>query len=367
MKSKNRLILVGGFLGAGKTTLLYEATKLLIKEGKRIGLITNDQTSELVDTALLLQTHVNVAEVSGSCFCCNFNALADSIDRIGNSSHPDVIIAEPVGSCTDLSATIVQPLKKLYKNQLTVSPLTVLADPFKLTDIIKGGTAGLSSNAAYILKKQLEESDIILISKTDLIGADELALLMEKVRLHYRGTEVLSISSKTGDGIGSWLTKVLTSKKSGHKIIEVDYDTYAKGEAAFGWLNCSVFLSGDQVNWNLTAMNFLQEFSHRIDKLNINVGHIKIILENDTKYLIGNITGTSETITIRGNAGTSNEAMIIVNARVESDPDQLNGIVADIFENVTREKLTMEINTWKYLSPGYPKPTYRYTKVIDDQ
>jgi G3E family GTPase len=50
---KTRIILVGGFLGAGKTTLLWESARKLTEQGKHVGLITNDQASELVDTAFL--------------------------------------------------------------------------------------------------------------------------------------------------------------------------------------------------------------------------------------------------------------------------------------------------------------------------
>ena len=82
-----RLILVGGFLGAGKTTLLWEAARRIAKSGKRIGLITNDQASELVDTAILSRNEVKVAEVSGSCFCCNFNGLIDSIEASSRRSQ----------------------------------------------------------------------------------------------------------------------------------------------------------------------------------------------------------------------------------------------------------------------------------------
>ena len=39
---KTQVILVGGFLGAGKTTLLARATEQLVRQGKRVGLITND-------------------------------------------------------------------------------------------------------------------------------------------------------------------------------------------------------------------------------------------------------------------------------------------------------------------------------------
>ena len=72
---QTRLILVGGFLGAGKTTLLWETAVRLMNKGLRVGLITNDQAPELVDSELLKLSDLRVAEVSGSCFCCN---LTDS-------------------------------------------------------------------------------------------------------------------------------------------------------------------------------------------------------------------------------------------------------------------------------------------------
>ncbi len=50
---KTKLILVGGFLGAGKTTLLWEAARRLGAAGQAVGLITNDQAPDLVDTAFL--------------------------------------------------------------------------------------------------------------------------------------------------------------------------------------------------------------------------------------------------------------------------------------------------------------------------
>ena len=63
-----QLVFVGGFLGAGKTTLLWRAAELLMKRGKRVGLITNDQAPDLVDTKWLAQKVLNVREVAGSCF-----------------------------------------------------------------------------------------------------------------------------------------------------------------------------------------------------------------------------------------------------------------------------------------------------------
>lgn len=209
MKKKAHLILVGGFLGAGKTTLLFETTKKLMKEGKKVGLVTNDQASELVDTSLLLQATPDVGEVSGSCFCCNFEGFIGSVKQVEERSDADILISEPVGSCTDLSSTIMQPLKEHYSDTLQLAPLTVLADPYKLESILNGETAGLHKSAAYIYRKQLEESDLIVITKTDLLEASKIQYLEEKVKEIFPHSKVMLISSKTGQGLDEWLNYVL--------------------------------------------------------------------------------------------------------------------------------------------------------------
>ena len=57
---KPAVILVGGFLGAGKTMLLATATERLTGQGKRVGLITDDQAPNLVDTAVLKERELGV-------------------------------------------------------------------------------------------------------------------------------------------------------------------------------------------------------------------------------------------------------------------------------------------------------------------
>src|SRR5437870_3774143 len=50
---KARYVMIGGFLGAGKTTAVARLAHHLTESGWKVGLITNDQGSELVDTAML--------------------------------------------------------------------------------------------------------------------------------------------------------------------------------------------------------------------------------------------------------------------------------------------------------------------------
>jgi len=361
---KTRLILVGGFLGAGKTTLLWEAARRIMESGKRVALITNDQAPDLVDTAILLHNEVKVAEVSGSCFCCNFNGLISAMQKVRGEANADVIIAEPVGSCTDLSATIVQPLKEKMGRELLVSPLSVLADPGHLTDILNGGTAGLHRSAAYIYRKQLEESDIILISKTDHLNINELVLLKEKVKLNFPDAEVMTVSAVTGEGIDEWLKEVMNRTDSGRRLAEVDYDVYAEGEAVLGWLNSNVELSGEPTDWDAFANQLLQDLSQQFDSRNASVGHVKLILEAGNNFLLGNLTGKENTMNFRGSVGTGSKARLTLNARVEMRPETLEQIVRETLHANVAGKFEMKIIALRCLSPGRPNPTFRFDHVI---
>lgn len=51
-------VIIGGFLGAGKTTLITALSALLQEKGRRVGIITNDQASGLVDTRLAALTEL---------------------------------------------------------------------------------------------------------------------------------------------------------------------------------------------------------------------------------------------------------------------------------------------------------------------
>src|SRR5438874_11794595 len=157
-----RFVMVGGFLGAGKTTALARLARHYLARGQRVGLVTNDQAQDLVDTMSLRAQGFPVEEVPGACFCCRFNDLVDRVKQLEVQQRPDVILAEPVGSCTDLVATVLQPLKDIYGQHFQVAPYAVLFKPgHGLRILRKDSSAGFSPKAAYIFRKQLEEADAI--------------------------------------------------------------------------------------------------------------------------------------------------------------------------------------------------------------
>lgn len=365
MKSTT-LIIAGGFLGAGKTTLLWEAAQKLISRGLSVGLITNDQAPELVDSKLLSLNNLQVAEVSGSCFCCNFNGFTDAIRKIRAEVAADVIIAEPVGSCADLSATIMQPLKQYWNRDLQIAPLSVLADPARLDSILAGEHAGLHPDAAYIFRKQLEESDIILINKTDLLSETQLENLKSRTAQQFPSATILAISADKGTGVNEWLSQVSTRRDAGKRLVEMDYDIYANGEAVLGWLNGTVYLQGPDTDWDAFTHTLLTNLAARFDEEQLSVGHVKLIAENGNgnTFIVGNLTGHADTLSVRGSAGRSESIKLTVNARVETSPENLDRIVCQTLDALCADLYIPDIIAWRYLRPGRPQPTHRFSEVV---
>ncbi|MCP4511526.1 MAG: cobalamin biosynthesis protein P47K, partial [Fuerstiella sp.] len=194
-----RYIMIGGFLGAGKTTTLARLAKSYMDQGLNVGIVTNDQADDLVDTNMLRSLGFDVGEVAGACFCCNFDELMSTVQQISQQKRPDIILAEPVGSCTDLVATVIQPIKKLFDADFVIAPYAVILKPSHGRRVLRNeaGT-GFSPKAAYILKKQIEEADLVLVNRADELTDTQSEELASLIHRQVPDRPVLKISAKTG-------------------------------------------------------------------------------------------------------------------------------------------------------------------------
>lgn len=356
--NRSKLILVGGFLGAGKTSLLWKASQLLDQQGARVGMITNDQATNLVDTAFLQRGRGLVREVSGSCFCCNFNGFADAVSYIAEKNPGGVILAEPVGSCTDLSATLMQPLKDQYTDTVDLAPLTVLADPERLRRILDGADTA----ASYIGAKQFEEADVILINKIDLLDDTQRESLQQRAAEKWPNALVLTASVKEGSGVAEWLELVMQPQAAGTHLAQVDYDRYADGEAAYGWLNASYALNGEG-DCARAARSLLDGLCAAFTQQNAPVGHVKFLLQAGETQWIGNLTGGPETASLREEPRHADKPMLTVNARVEMEPEKLLSTVQRAVEEALNG-ISFQQTECRCLTPGRPNPTYHYDRII---
>jgi len=362
--SKTKLILVGGFLAAGKTTMLNALAGRFTGRGFKVGLITNDQAADLVDTAILTRTGVDVREVSGSCFCCNFPGFMAAVQSLIDAGA-NLIVAEPVGSCTDLSATILQPIKDKFPD-LDLAPLTVLVDPVRLKEALELVQTLTHPDALYIVKRQLEEADRILLNKADTLSdaqiQEELALLKQNF-----AAPATAVSALKGDGVDAWIDEILAGGKPGTHLTEVDYDRYAHGEAVLGWLNAAINLSGAaDTDWNAFAESLLAKLKDAFLADKAEIGHVKLSLTSNGKVILGNVGSIGGTVNMRGDSGVKGaSAIMTLNARVQMSPDDLQKTVEKILpETAASFSVSASIINLKCLMPGRPNPTYRYQTVI---
>jgi G3E family GTPase len=371
-RSKARYIMIGGFLGAGKTTAVGKLARKLTDQGFRVGLITNDQGRHLVDTTMLRSQGFATEEIPGGCFCCRFNSLVDAAERLTASSRPDVFIAEPVGSCTDLAATVTYPLRRMYQDDFTVAPISVLVDPVRAQRVFglaKGGS--FSEKVLYIYQKQIEEADIVIISKSDLLDEAKLNALQQAIVAKYPGKEVIPVSSRSGRNLDAWFSRVVDAKQSARTAMKVDYKIYADGEALLGWLNCTVQLEAKKAfDSNKFLTQLAKEIQKRLTAKKSEVAHMKMTLSPEGS-LSGEIAGINVVrndfvpeLSFELDAPVKG-GQLIVNLRAEAAPDVLGTAVREGLEATTKKfsALKATVDHLEHFRPGKPTPTHRIEQL----
>jgi G3E family GTPase len=371
-RSRARYIMIGGFLGAGKTTAVGKLAQRLASQGLRVGLITNDQGRNLVDTAMLRSQGFATEEIPGGCFCCRFNSLVDASQRLTEATRPEVFIAEPVGSCTDLAATVTYPLRRLYDDNFTVAPISVLVDPIRAERVFglaKGGS--FSEKVLYIYGKQVEEADLVVISKCDLLDEARLKALQKAIAAKYPKKEILAVSARDGTNLDDWFARITSAEQSASTAMKVDYQVYADGEALLGWLNCTVQLSAkkpfDSEKF-LTAL--AREIQKRLRKEKAEVAHLKMTLSPEAT-VAGEIAAVNlvrndfvPELSYRLNEPVKS-GQLIINLRAEAAPDVLGTTVREGLAGAAQKfpGLQATLDHLEHFRPGKPTPTHRIEQL----
>ncbi|HEY2720762.1 MAG TPA: GTP-binding protein [Chitinophagaceae bacterium] len=353
-----KLCLIGGFLGSGKTTAITTAAILLKSEHKSVAVITNDQGEQLVDTALTNSLDIPNKEVLNGCFCCNYSQFYQAIRDLDVSLHPDFIFAEAVGSCADLVATIVKPLLRSHAGADVY--LSVFADGPVLLSLFEGQSSFINESIRYIYRKQLEEAGILIVNKSDLLREGEIQKIRSVLAREFPGKEILFQQSREEASVRQWLDALNENGSNGRfKSLEIDYQKYADGEAALGWLDAYLVIhsKGKAIG---KSLEFINELSGSISNHRFAIGHLKFFLESGE---------WKKKISFPGDDINSNELLsgqmlkekttIIVNGRAEAGPDQLKQLFFQSIRKIEGENCHVEVLHLASFQPGYPRPTYR--------
>ncbi len=368
---KARYIMIGGFLGAGKTTAVAQLARRLTDQGRRVGLITNDQGRDLADTTLLRSQGFATEEIPGGCFCCRFNSLVDAAQKLTEQTRPEVFIAEPVGSCTDLVATVTYPLRRLYGEHFAVAPVSVLVDPIRAERVFGlAGGGSFSEKVLYIYRKQIEEADLVVISKCDLLAEARLESLRAALAAAFPRKDILAVSPRLGTNLDAWFARLTREEQGPGAAMAVDYQVYADGEALLGWLNCTVRVSAREA---FDADQFLKQLADevrtRLEVGKAEVAHLKMTLSPDSG--LGDIAAVN---LVRNDFVPElslhveepvESGQLIINLRAEAAPELLGAAVREALAATAARFPTLQatVEHLEHFRPGKPSPTHRFTQV----
>jgi len=288
----------------------------------------------------------------------------DVVSELLTSGTADTVIAEAVGSCTDLQATVVRPLRKYHGDQFSVAPLVTIVDPHRLRGFARAAERGEpESDLSYLFGKQLTEADVIAINKADTIGAEDLAALTSALQAQHPGTRIIRYSALTGDGLAD-LVQTWEGEASWSEDLDVDYDRYAAAEAQLAWLNQTFDLHAasdagfSPATWARAALGKLVELAG--DPASI--GHVKIVVDTTDGMTKMSATGTGTELSVDSSIDTpAQHGTAHVNARVACQPDVMDRALADAVAHADSEASATSVATAgaACFKPGYPRPIHR--------
>jgi Ni2+-binding GTPase involved in maturation of urease and hydrogenase len=351
-----KLHLVGGFLGSGKTTAIIQAARVLMANGQRVGVVTNDQGRYLVDTAFVRLGNVPTVEVTGGCFCCKYEDLDHSIAGLVQTAAPDVIFAESVGSCADIVATVVKPLLRLNQTFDVPASFSVFADARLLRRRLRGAPMPFSEDVVYIFDKQIEEAGLLVVNKMDLLSTEQTLDLQQRAKGVLSEKNILYQTSIAATGVDAWLRLIADGNRLLPEIsLDIDYERYGHGEAQLAWLDEVIILRGKAAGTGLRRL--IREMLDSLREQKHAVGHLKFaVQEGDAMWKLSFPTleepGWDQSLPLLG----VEELRVIVNARVEMPVNELYELFQRCLSECCAE---FSVEGGAHFHPTQPNPTHR--------
>ena len=238
---------VTGFLGAGKTTLIRHLIENL--DGKRVAIIVNEFGDVGVDGDVLKGCGIescpeeNIIELANGCICCTVaDDFVPAIDQIlAREPRVDHILIETSGLA--LPKPLVQAFQwPAVKARVTVDGVVAVVDGLALAEgrVADDHEALEAQRQAddsidhdnpveEVFEDQIACADMIVLTKSDLLGSDGLSTARERVVAHLpRAVKIVVSANGTVDpavliGLGLAVEDDIENRKTHHDD-ELDHE-----------------------------------------------------------------------------------------------------------------------------------------------
>lgn len=186
-----KIYILGGFLGSGKTTLLMKMADMFINKGKKVSILVNEAGDIGVDGATINSQGYNAVELPNGCICCSMvGTMHESLMKIKSEIAPDILIIEPTGIA--FPGKVREAIELIDYGEEFIQIIGIFDGPrFKL----------FVEKKKDFYKKQLMDSDILVMNKMDLTPDDVKEEAIQWMNKEMPGIEVIPVVATTGENL----------------------------------------------------------------------------------------------------------------------------------------------------------------------
>lgn len=329
--SKQRFMVVGGFLGAGKTTSMLALTRYINSSGKKACIITNELGMNQVDTNFSMKSNFSITEVPDKCICWVMDDVVDKLNRLRRTENPDLIMSDIPGCGVGALDHVYHVLANNHANEFSLAPFTAIVEPKRLKMLMNHNTdKTLPDELSYLLEIQLAEADLILLNKIDLLSKPEIEEMIGFLRKLCPGTEIIPISAREEINIDQWAAHSL-QEAAKLKQITLDMDKFVAAENLLAWYNRKLSAEsadGNKKDMNVFISDLIAGVRERLVKVGGNIPHLKIFANSGEDYTKVSLTGVECEVEFARKMKNDTESLrVIINARAAANTSVLDSLM----------------------------------------
>ena len=196
-----KIDIISGFLGAGKTTFIKQLLKEAIS-GEKVVLIENEFGEIGIDGGFLRDAGIEIREMNSGCICCSLvGDFGKSLEEVLTKYHPDRVIIEPsgVGKLSDVMKAVRDVASEI---EVMLNSAVTVVDVNKCRMYMK--------NFGEFFNNQIENAGTIILSRTDIAGADKVKAAVTMLREHNADANI--VTTPCGQLIGAQLLEIIEKK-----------------------------------------------------------------------------------------------------------------------------------------------------------
>ena len=342
-EGKTRMLVLGGYLGAGKTTLAINLAKQLKeKRNKSVSIIMNDQGDVLVDTEYSKDAGFDTKDIMGGCFCTNFDKFVSSARTLVTTGRPDVIIAEPIGTSTNIMSSVVAPMRSLHPDEFSIAPFTVVVDCVRALDILSEKKERDVDTVDIIPAHQIREAEIVILSKADLVEKDTISKIKQEIDKILPGIRMFESSSVDLRNMDAIMDMVLSDELSTKAPTGEQNKGFAFEKAKLGWYSGTFdLIPKDDVDMYSLETDLMKGVAAEYGVKSI--VHVKVIVESpESAAKMSMVEANIQVDGIYGSRYIKTPGKLVLNARIVSPPKRLEDTMRRLISEV-QERYPMEL------------------------